>query len=193
MQHAGQLDVDAIGGTTIEFCGGVDTLRRFADERELGRRFESDFFGYGQFGSGFGQRAIAQAFFAVQHRAAVDTQLTRGDSPVRGRSLQQHGARLRPRLAQFLEAVADAGAAAGDLCAEQIVDVFGCDWRRLDTNGLECHAEFFGEQLGEGGVDALTHLGFVDEYGDAVTAVDPQPRDRLSACAAERGRFAATA
>ena len=110
-----------------------------------------------------------------------------------GSRLQQHGARLRTGLAQLVPAIAHTGAAAGDLRAQQRIDVHRIDRGGHNLDRVERDLKFFGQQLRQRGVNALTHFRPVDQHRDAILTVDLEPGDGLSALGAQRARFAATA
>ena len=190
VQHARELHVDAVDGSTVEFARGVEAFGGLADQREFFGRLQRDLGRHRQLGCRFGKLAEGQALATVDHRTRVDLERVRSYAPLRGCRLHEHAAGLRARLAQLLPGVTHAGAAAGDLRAEQVVGVHDADGCRLDADRLESHSEFLGEQLRERGVHALTHLGFIDKHRDGVVTGDAQPGDGLSA-STDRRRFAA--
>ena len=192
MQHARELHVDAIDGTAIELAGGVEALGWLADQREFFGRLECDLGRHGQLRRRLGELAEREALAAIDHRTGIDLEGVGRHAPLCRSGLHEHAARLCAGFAQLFPRITHAGAAAGDLCAKQVVGVHGTDRRRFDAYRLEGDAKLLGEQLRERCVDTLTHLGFIDEHRDGVVTRDAQPGDGLSASADSCGLAAAT-
>jgi hypothetical protein len=109
------------------------------------------------------------------HDAVFHAAGPRVDAPFGGRGAHQHLARGGAGAAQFLPAIAHAGAAAGDLPAEHVVVELVAGRREFDLDARQAHAEFLGDQHGQRREYTLAHFGAVTKERDAVIGADTQP------------------
>ena len=72
--------------------------------------------------------------------------------------------------------VGDAGAAAGELQPPDRVLVAGRGGGGFHPEQLPGEVQLLGQEHGQGGVDALTHLGFGEDHGDQVIRGEPEAR-----------------
>ena len=89
-----------------------------------------------------------------------------------GRRGQEHLARGGARPAQAIPLAGDAHAAAGELHPELRMGVGGGHRRGHHLHLGEIHLELLGDEHGQGGGDALSHLRLVHEDGDDVLPAD---------------------
>ena len=176
VQHPGKFDVDAKQRAAVALVRGVETRDAASDQREFRGGLELDPLRWRQPRGRGGKFAIGKLLApGVQHAAFVGMALIRRDTPGRGRRADQQSSRRRAGHAQFLPGVAHAVAGAGDLSTVALIDVGFADGRRLDANGRERYVEFLRHQHGQRRVDALPHLGAIDEHRDRVVGADAQP------------------
>ena len=125
-----------------------------------------------------GQRRRFTGEFAVTHTsvssgmfdvAALRCARRPRNIPGQRRGCDQHLAGRSPGFAHGVPRSADAGAASGGLIAEERAGS-----GLLDGNLLPVGFEFFGEDHGQRGAHALTHLGACDHDGDFVVGRDAQ-------------------
>jgi hypothetical protein len=89
----------------------------------------------------------------------------------RGGPGSRSGARRRARDAHRAVHLGQAHARAGQPAADRSLDD-----ARLDADPIPRDVELVGDERRERAVDALPHLGLLDEHGDASVARDAQPR-----------------
>ena len=178
VEHARQLDVDPVHHLAGGLVGGVEPLQRLAGNLPVLRVLELDFGRRLELGGGFGNLAKRRlaARRRVRNHAVRRRALGRRDLPLVGRGLDQHHASRRAALAHVFVRGADATAAAGRhvtphaLARDALARcrIFGRDFRPVAL-------ELLGDELGETGERALTHLGAGDADDDGVVRPDHDP------------------
>ena len=183
IEHLGQAHVDAVARTAVHLEWGIESPHGGADQAEVPGIGEFDVVRHREPGGGLGARAEARALAGRgDHEAVLHAADGGPNAPLPRGGADQHGARLRARPAELQPRIAHAGAAAGDLRAEEVVLVRIARRSEVDADAAEVHSELFGDERRQRRVDALAHLRAVAEEGDGVVGADAQPRiggDRL--------------
>ncbi|MNL10374.1 hypothetical protein D3C87_1311720 [compost metagenome] len=114
--------------------------------------------------------------FTGNDHAGFGMNLGRRDVETLGRRVDQHQARRRAGLAIAVELHPGRGRAAGDLHpakARQAV-IGGRSRGMLDADLRPVGVQFFGNQHGQPGPDALAHFRVAEQHGDAVVVANTQ-------------------
>ena len=159
VEHAVDLDVDAVDRLAGGLVVGVEALHRLADpaelagvaQRDAGRVRHRQVHGLG------GQFAIAQltARSRVHDLAGLRCQFTDRNPPLRGTGLQQHGPGQGAEAAHGRVAHAHRHAAAGDAPTVFHHHVGFPRWRTVDHEGGRVGIQLLADDLRHGGIDAL--------------------------------------
>ena len=176
-EHAGPLDVDAELGRAVHLGRGVEPLHPRAEDLPVFGLFERGILGDGERRGLGGELAVRQPPLApgVDHGAPLGAAIDSVHCPRLARGRDEHLARGGAGLAERRVGGADAGAAAGALHAEHRVDVRLVRRRGLDLDLGPVGVQLLGDEHGQGGGHALTHLGAVHHDEHAVVRTDPQP------------------
>src|SRR5207253_311589 len=158
IEHLGQAHVDAVARTAVHLEWGIESPHGGADQAEVPGIGELDVVRHREPGGGLGARAEARALAGRGDHEAVLRAADGGpNAPLPRGGADQHGARLRARPAELQPRIAHAGAAAGDLRAEEVVLVRIARRSEVDADAAEVHSEFFGDERRQRRVDALAH------------------------------------
>ena len=111
----------------------------------------------------------------MQHPPGLGAALVRVYLPGLGGGGQQHLPSHRPGLPQLGPGIANRGAAAGALGAEQAIDIGRISGGEPGGELVQFHLQLLGDQHGQTGHDALPHLGAGDLDHNAAVAMDAQP------------------
>ncbi|MGY3465799.1 hypothetical protein ACVW0I_002670 [Bradyrhizobium sp. LM6.11] len=178
VQHARQLDVDAVDHGAGGLLGGVEPLHALADQLPVLGVLQLDVGRWRQLGRGLGDLAVGRGL--ARGRMGDDAVGGRAFGcrhfPRLGGGLDQHHARGGAALADVVLRRADAAAAAGREIAPDALAgdalagrrIFGRDFRPVAF-------ELLGDELGEAGERALAHLGAGDADDDGVVGPDHDP------------------
>ncbi len=188
VQHARQLQVEAVDLLAGHLVGGVEPLQRLAGDLPVLRVLELGLLRHREFCSGV-RHLAERGLLAVGSGddAFLGLQLLDRDLPLVGRGLQQHHAGRGAALTDVLVRLADAAAAAGRVRLPDALALHVLTRRRILVADLRPVAfELFGDQLGEAGDRALTHLGagHADHHG--VVRLDHHPGAELRHVVGER-------
>jgi hypothetical protein len=112
----------------------------------------------------------------VHHASALGTARFERSAPALRGGTPQHLARPRSDLAQLIESLPDARAAAGRLPPGNAAVVRRSRRCHLGAHARPIHLEFLGHEHRHRGVDALPHLGFCDQDRHGIVGRDAQPR-----------------
>src|SRR5262249_50467023 len=169
VEHAGQLDVDAVDHLAVGLVDGVEPLDGLADDLPVLRVLELDLFRRLELRGRLGNLPVGRgaARRLVRNHAIGDAALGRLHLPFVGGGLDQHFARRRAALADVFMRLADAAAAAGREVAPRALARDALAGRRIFGRDLRPVAlELFSDELGEAGQRALAHLraGDADHY-----------------------------
>src|SRR5262249_35957031 len=160
--HVRHHGVDAKNGLAVGFVRRVETFQRLTDQREVLRILELRLVWKWQLSGGIGELAVSERTVAcgVRNLTVRGTAARRINLPLRGRSRDQHDARSGACLAQLVPECTDRAGTAGYLKAEEGVAVeFVARRPVLDYNLCKVCIQFFREDHGDRGVDALSHFG----------------------------------
>ncbi|MET3323489.1 hypothetical protein ABIF54_000742 [Bradyrhizobium japonicum] len=178
VQHARQLDVDAVDHRAGGLVGGVEAQHALADQLPVLRILQLDVGRRRQLGRSLGDLAVGCG--PARRRMGDDAlrggAFRRRHFPRIGGGLDQHHARGGAALADIVLRRADAAAATGREIAPDALAgdalagcrIFGRDLRPVAF-------EFLGDELGEAGERALAHLGAGDADHDGVVGPDHDP------------------
>ena len=178
IEHARQLDVDAVGHLARDLVGGIETLDAFADQLPVLRIFQFDVRRRLELGGGFDHLAIGRR---TSRRRVGDDAV--GGGAFRSRHLpfirsrlDQHHARGGAALADIFLRGSDAPAAAGRKVAPGALARDALTGRRIFGGDFRPVAfEFFGDQLGKAGQRTLAHFRSRDANNDGVVGPDHDP------------------
>jgi len=177
-QHAGKLDVQSELGLAVDFALAFDALDVGADELEVFRIFERNVVGHGQRRGFGGELTVRGAPIAAHDVAVLGGERGLVDAPLLGRGFDEQRPRRGAGGTKTLPRRHDAGAASRDLHVKHGIGVLGRRGRWLDTDGLPVGVELFGNDHRKRRVDALSHLGLVDDDGHDVVRADAHERVR---------------
>jgi hypothetical protein len=194
VDHAGLREVDAEDGLAARLVGAVEARQLLADHLELVGGLQLDGCGHRLLRRVRRHLRVAGAIGAGDEHAVLDAHVAGRHVPLRRGGGDEHHAAGGTRLAQRLPRIADAGAAAGDLAAEKLVDVDGVDACLHDLHRARIDLELFGEQHRERRGDVLPHLVAVASEHNHAVGLDRDPRVGLEAagCRGLRGGVAET-
>ena len=148
-------------GARVQARGGAP------DDAEVLGILQRDFLGHRQSHGGLGQFAVTQLATArAQYRAGLRAQGGDADVPARRRGAQQHGPRTRAELAVLSEAVLDRMGAAGEMNAEERVDVGGVVRAVPAAHQVPIRVQFLSQDHRQRGLHALAELQPVDGHRD---------------------------
>lgn len=155
-EHPGKPGVYAKFGGAGDFGGSVGAADRLADEAELGGGLERGIGGGFQGRSGGDE--FAESELALRGRmkdeGVFGAALRYRDVPLGGGGGKKHFASGGAGLAKIGVAAANAATAASELVA-----VFRVEVSLQDGDARPSATEFFGDDHGERGADALAHFG----------------------------------
>src|SRR5262249_12538323 len=119
VEHAGQLDVDAVNRRARDLVGRIETLHTLADQLPVLRVLQLDVRGWYDLRSNLGDLAIARgsAGWRMRDDAVGSGAFGGRHFPFIGGGLDQHHARGGAALAHIVLRGADAAAAAGRIVA----------------------------------------------------------------------------
>ncbi len=189
MQHAGQGHVVHEAGTAVHLVGDVEPCRSGAGQRALDRRLGCDAGrGLALEQAVLGQLPVAGAQVARAGDGAVPhLQALRGHPQPLARRVQEGGARLRAGIAQRHAGMLDGIAARG----HPLVGAGGRAGRH-HAHARDVDIELVGDDLGNGGQDALPDLDLAGKYLHDPFWAEAQPlRQALVALQAARQRASA--
>ena len=178
VEHARQLDVDAVDHRTGRLVDGIKPLHALAGDLPVLWVLQLDVGGRFEFRGGFHHLAVGRGFARRRMgNDAVGGGAFRGRHlPFVGGGLHQHHARGGAALADVILAGANAAAAAG---REIAPGALACDTltrRRILSDDLRPVAfEFFGDELGKPGEGALSHFRARDANHGGVVRADHHP------------------
>ncbi|MGY3508453.1 hypothetical protein ACVIQY_001428 [Bradyrhizobium sp. USDA 3051] len=178
VQHARQLDIDAVDHGAGGLLGGVQPLHALADQLPVLGVLQLDLGRRRQLGRGLGDLAVGRGLAGrrVGNDAVGGRAFGRRHFPRLGGGLDQHHACGGTALADVVLRRADAAAAAGREIAPDALAgdalarcrIFGRDLRPVAF-------EFLGDELGKAGEGALAHFGAGDADDDGVVGPDHDP------------------
>ena len=181
-QHSGQLEVQAIDLLAGKFGQGVEPLERFAGDGPILGIFERHILGRLDLGCGFGDLAVGRgaARRLVRDHAFRRAALGGGHLPLIGGRLNQHGASRGAGLAHVVIGLANAAAAGGEIIAPHAIAGETLPRRgKFHRDFVPVTVELLGDELGETGRGALSHLGAGDADHDGVVRADHHPGGHL--------------
>ncbi len=176
-QHAGHGEVDAVELLAGDLVDGVEPLQRLAGDRPVLRILELHFLRRLELGRRRGDGAIGGLLArAVGDDAVGGGAFARRHLPVGRGRCDQHLAGHGAALADILVAFTDAAAAAGreilpDAVALQVL----ARGRILPGDFGPVAIQLFGDELGEAGQRALSHLRARDADHHLVVGMDHHP------------------
>jgi hypothetical protein len=173
--HLAGHDIDAIDGLAVDLVGRVEPLDRLADQLEVLFRLQRRIGGRLQPPRACGQRAVGRLAPAgvVIDDAVGGAAGRRLDAPARSGGLHEHGASRGAGLAKVRIEIDDRGRTARRLPVRPGAAVQHVVRRRgFEPDLAEIGVQLVGQQLRQGGVDALAHLLLRDDQGDEALAVD---------------------
>src|SRR5262249_25000331 len=178
VEHAWQSEIDSIDQLAGELVGGVEALNPLAGNLPVLRILELHILRRLELGGGFRDLAVGDgaAGRGVREPAVRGAHLGARVFPLVGGGLLEHLPRRGAALAHVILRVADAAAAAGRHVAPYALagdvlaggGIFGRDLRPVAF-------EFLGDELGEPGKRALTHLRAGDANDHRVVRADHHP------------------
>ena len=124
----------------------------------------------------------------MNDHAFFDAAFGRRDVPFLSGRVDQHETRHGAHFAEALPLGRSRRAPAGHLHAKDGVIVSGVDRGGLDSDFGPIGFEFFVEEHGQAGVDALTHFGVIGDDGDGLVGSDADKGVRRED-GSFRGRF----
>ena len=180
VQHARQLDIDAVDHLAGGLVGGIEPLDALAGDFPVLRILQLDvgIGGRRQLGGGFHHLAVGRG---LARRRVGDDAVGGGafrsrHLPLIGGGLDQHDARGGAALADIILRGADTAAAAGGEIAPGAFARHALAGRRIFGRDFRPVAfEFFGDQLGKAGEGALAHFRSRDPDHDGVVGPDHHP------------------
>ena len=178
VQHAGQLQVDAIDQLTVGLLNRIQARERLAGDGPAFGILERDVVGRRQLGRLGGEAAIAGAPArpGMGHDAIGRGAFPGRHAPLIGRRLHQHHARRSATLADVFVALPDAARAAGREIAPDPVAGQILPRRRVFRGHLRpIGVQLLGHQLRKAGQRALTHFRTGDADDDGIIRLDHNP------------------
>ncbi|MNU88110.1 hypothetical protein D3C71_779130 [compost metagenome] len=161
-----------------DFFRSVQTLGGFADQLPVlcVLEFDRGRVWPWQLPGVIGQFAVGGTVLTGHDHPRFGMNLGRRDVETLGRCVDQHQARRRAGLAIAVELHPGRGRAAGDLHpAKTRQAVIGGRSRcMLDADFRPVGVQFFGDQHGQAGPDALAHFRVPQQYGDTVVVANTQ-------------------
>ena len=178
--QAFKLHVHAELGAAGDLFRGVEALGRFADDFPVLGLLEGDGFRirHRQLPGGIGQFAVGRALIPGDDHAGLRANRRRRDVEAFRSRFHEHLPRRRPGQSVAVEFHPGRRRAAGDLhAAKRRQAVIGRrGWRVLHADFRPVGVQFFGDQHGQAGPDALAHFRMAEQHGDAVVRRDAQER-----------------
>src|SRR6266436_4934321 len=143
---------------------------------------------------GVSKRRTVRSFLSgsgVNHHAFLHAALGSWDAPFLCSGINEHDPRHSAHFAETLPLGGCGAAAASHLNTVQRVVVHGVDGSGFDFDFGPVRFEFFVEEHGQAGVDALAHFGVIGNDGDGVVRRDSNEgvrREDSGACRSARIR-----
>ena len=179
-QLPGQARVDAEVLPTAAFGARIQAGRGPADDAEVLGVLQRDLLGHGQCHRGLGQFTVSRlATVRAEHRAGLGAQRARVHVPTCCRRCQQHGPGARAQFTVLREAVLDRVRPAGEVDAEQRVEVGRVARSVAAAHEAPVRIELLGQDHGQAGLHTLTEFQPVDRDGDLAVAGDLHEGRRL--------------
>lgn len=175
VHHAGQAHVETEHRRTIHLFRRIQPPDRRSDDPEVLRVLELDILRHRHFRGRFGELAITRAAISrCKHDLAILRMTRRWIAlPLLRRCRHEHHARGRAGLAHRLPCIAHGSRAARQLTTQERVREERFIGRRMiDRDVVERHVQFFGDQHGQRGIDALPHFDFRHDEHDLAALVD---------------------
>ena len=179
-QLTGQANVDTKILLPAALGARVETRSRAADDAEILRVLQRDLLGHRQRHGGLGQFAVTQlAAIRAQHRAGLRAQRGHVHLPARCGGTEQHGPRACAELAILRKTVLDRMGAAGEVNAEERVNVGAVVRAVPAAHQAPVGVEFFRQDHRQCGLHALSELQPVDRHRDFAIGGDLHEGRRL--------------